>query len=88
MRTNYILTILIFIFNTNTFFQNVPSYENDPWLWDLDWSKPKKPANVSCLVSVPLTCVRLFRSQKLLKPSPNCLSNYLFKLAFFFSINS
>nr|CDS20224.1 DNA polymerase subunit gamma [Echinococcus granulosus] len=23
------------------------SYEKDPWLWDLDWSKPKKPANKS-----------------------------------------
>ncbi|VDM31475.1 unnamed protein product [Hydatigera taeniaeformis] len=24
---------------------NDKSYEKDPWLWDLDWSKPKKPAN-------------------------------------------
>ncbi len=23
------------------------SYERDPWLWDLDWSKPKKASNVS-----------------------------------------
>ncbi|VDD81479.1 unnamed protein product [Mesocestoides corti] len=24
---------------------NDKSYERDPWLWDLDWSKPKKPAS-------------------------------------------
>lgn len=23
------------------------SYQKDPWLWDLDWSKPKRPANVN-----------------------------------------
>nr|CDS27540.1 DNA polymerase subunit gamma [Hymenolepis microstoma] len=23
------------------------SYQMDPWLWDLDWSKPKRPANKS-----------------------------------------
>ncbi|KAM7535911.1 hypothetical protein Aperf_G00000096703 [Anoplocephala perfoliata] len=23
------------------------SYQKDPWLWDLDWSKPKKPSNKS-----------------------------------------
>ncbi|VDL28522.1 unnamed protein product [Hymenolepis diminuta] len=23
------------------------SYQKDPWLWDLDWSKPKRPANKS-----------------------------------------
>uniref|UniRef100_A0A5K3EXK9 Mitochondrial DNA polymerase catalytic subunit n=1 Tax=Mesocestoides corti TaxID=53468 RepID=A0A5K3EXK9_MESCO len=26
---------------------NDKSYERDPWLWDLDWSKPKKPASKS-----------------------------------------